>query len=179
MDGCNIVTGSWLYEPSSGQLVIEPESTSDRACSAEYPPTATPVSGKVALDGAELRLAGEEAEIVAVDTAALPMLEAGDLAGRWVAPEVAVEFGERGLLRVGDCTGSWSAVGGGISMQLDDGNGEACSAESMWTGGGTVIPARHDNTLLLRFDRPTFPLDRDIVRLELAEASGSPLLDGP
>lgn len=171
---CNTATGRWSI--ASSELSIEWDTVSDVAC-PDWPATFEPISGRLHLGDGVLAIDGADSSIRAIAPADFPAASADDLSGTWSTGGSAVRFGTRGLLVVGQCTGSWSQDDASITLAFDDAERERCELASIWASAGPIVATRFERMLFLRRDVASFPLDREVVRLDLVD-DGSPLEGG-
>lgn len=172
---CNTSTGSWSYDRRGQQLVLDWETTTAVSCPDGWPRTYLPVSGRVDLDGGELRIESDAGDIRAVALVDHDPMPVDDLHGSWASGGHLVEVGERGRFDVGECRGAWAvdtAKETAVSIAFDDApSGSAddpCALAAAWFVSAPAVPVEVGESVFLHHDRATFPLDRSIIRLDPA-----------
>ena len=168
---CNVASGSWTYRSRSDRLDISWETQTTLGCAAGWPQTYLPASGEVGLSGGALSVDGDTTRFRAISLADLQPAGADDIAGTWVSGGSEIEIGLRGLFRIDECRGTWSddlddAEAPTITVEFDHVVPDSCQLDPRWRDETPIVPVLHDGVLYLRRDRPLFPLDRDIVRLD-------------
>lgn len=178
MIDCNVAVGTWSYRSQSGRLHISWDTQTTLGCPADWPATYLPDDGEVGLSGGSLTVDSDTTEVRAISLADHGPAGVDDLAGTWVSGGREVEIGRRGLFRVGECRGEWEAIGGeagaepvadvvtGMVVDFHDVLPDACDLDPRWRDETPLVPVVDEGVLYLRRDRATFPLDRDVVRLD-------------
>lgn len=168
---CNVASGAWRYDSSSGRLVIDWQTQTTLACPGDWPRTYLPESGDVSLDGGVLRVSSDATEVRSIAPVDHDPPPVEDVAGEWSSGEQAVEIGRRGLFQVDACRGSWSPTDDDLAMEVtfEEVQPDACSLGRQWQDDTPFIATVDDNSVYLRRDRVIFPLDREIIRLDPLE----------
>lgn len=176
---CNTATGSWTYDTPGRRLDLQWEQQTVAGCADDWPTTYLPTSGRVDLDGGELRVESDTVEVRAVALVDLPPMEVHDLHGSWTSGEQLVEIGERGRFDIGACGGAWTGDAtepGVFSVEFDDPESEECGLGPAWLDGAAFVAVEFDDAVFLHRDRAAFPLDRSILRLDPADdVAGTPI----
>lgn len=178
---CHTATGTWRFEESSQRLDIAWERLPDAPCPDPWPTWYRVGSGRAEVDSSVLRVEQDGVVVRSVDLDGLDPPTSDELSGRWNGGGTTVEIGPRGLLRVDECTGSWELVDDRLALHFDDAElaRPACELRSPWADDAELLATRFDDSLFVRRDLPTFPLDRLVLRLDRLPDPGSPLLDTP
>ncbi len=167
--GCNVATGSWSFDERGSELTIDWETQTTLPCPEDWPTTYLPDRGEVTVDGTIMRIETDTGEVRAVALAQSAPATADEIAGTWTSGGTTVEIGRRGRFLVGECEGSWEPDDAETSLDVrfDDREQEDCGLAPVWRDGTPFVAVLDSGALYLRRDRAIFPLDREIVRLDV------------
>ncbi len=186
--GCNVASGTWTYRAGSDRLAVDWTTQTELICPSDWPTTYLPDTGEMQLGGGVLRIASNDGDLRAISLGDLDSVAGEEAAGVWMSGGDEVEIGRRGFFRIETCEGAWRAVDGEplgdpadpateneqlVEVRFDEVQiqREGCDLDRLWLDDDPFRVVEFDGSIYFHRTRPIFPLDREIVRLDRADAN--------